>query len=709
MTIPEKLAASFSLKPAQVDGIIALLDDGATIPFIARYRKEVTGNLDDQILRTFAEQLESQRNLESRRTDILRLLTEQGVTDPAVFSQVATADSLTRLEDLYRPYRPKRKTRASVARALGLGDLANLVWAQKTPLASLKQLAAAKAAEVAELANAEAALAGAMDILAEQLSDDAAIRSALRAMLWREGVLRSKARKKEDSVYRQYYDFTEPVKRIAGHRILAIDRGEREEFLAVSLEIPDGLAQETLLRQALRPQSTCPDLVQAIVADAWKRLLAPSLENELRGELTTRAQEKAITVFAENLRSLLMVPPIRGKTVLGLDPGYRNGCKLAVVDPTGRLLTTGVIYPTPPQNRLDEAAATIRKLAGQHQIDLIAIGNGTASRETEQFVRNLVQKDALPVSCLVVSEAGASVYSASPRAAAEFPDLDVNVRSAVSIARRVQDPLAELVKIEPQAIGVGQYQHDMNQKRLAAALGGVVEACVNEVGVDLNTASPALLAYVAGISASLAQSIVDWREKHGAFHSRQQLQEVPRLGPRAFEQAAGFLRIPGAADPLDNTSVHPESYAKVRSLSGLLKVPVSPELAARARTLDLAQLADQLGLGLFTLTDILDALARPGRDPRDDLPQPQLDQEILDLKDLKPGMVIRGVVRNVADFGAFVDLGLHQDGLVHVSELSDRFVKDPLTVVRIGQAVTVRVLSVDLDRKRIALSMKGIS
>lgn len=709
MTIPEKLAASFSLKPAQVDGIIALLDDGATIPFIARYRKEVTGNLDDQILRTFAEQLESQRNLESRRTDILRLLTEQGVTDPAVFSQVATADSLTRLEDLYRPYRPKRKTRASVARALGLGDLANLVWAQKTSLASLKQLAAAKAAEVAELANAEAALAGAMDILAEQLSDDAAIRSALRAMLWREGVLRSKARKKEDSVYRQYYDFTEPVKRIAGHRILAIDRGEREEFLAVSLEIPDGLAQETLLRQALRPQSTCPDLVQAIVADAWKRLLAPSLENELRGELTTRAQEKAITVFAENLRSLLMVPPIRGKTVLGLDPGYRNGCKLAVVDPTGRLLTTGVIYPTPPQNRLDEAAATIRKLAGQHQIDLIAIGNGTASRETEQFVRNLVQKDALPVSCLVVSEAGASVYSASPRAAAEFPDLDVNVRSAVSIARRVQDPLAELVKIEPQAIGVGQYQHDMNQKRLAAALGGVVEACVNEVGVDLNTASPALLAYVAGISASLAQSIVDWREKHGAFHSRQQLQEVPRLGPRAFEQAAGFLRIPGAVDPLDNTSVHPESYAKVRSLSGLLKVPVSPELAARARTLDLAQLADQLGLGLFTLTDILDALARPGRDPRDDLPQPQLDQEILDLKDLKPGMVIRGVVRNVADFGAFVDLGLHQDGLVHVSELSDRFVKDPLTVVRIGQAVTVRVLSVDLDRKRIALSMKGIS
>jgi len=570
-------------------------------------------------------------------------------------------------------------------------------------------VAAAKAAEVPELPTAEAALAGAMDIVAEQLADDAAIRAALRALFGREGVLVSKAKKKEDSVYRQYYDFAEPVKRIAGHRVLAVDRGEREEFLAISLEVPEGSALDLIEKRALRPQSACPELIRAIVADAWKRLIAPSLENEIRGELTTRAQEKAITVFAANLRSLLMVPPIRGKTVLGLDPGFRNGCKLAVVNPTGLLLTTGVIYPTPPLNRLDEAAATIRKLTGLYTIDLIAIGNGTASRETEQFVRALIKTDNLPVRCLVVSEAGASVYSASPRAAAEFPDLDVNVRSAVSIARRVQDPLAELVKIEPQAIGVGQYQHDMNQKRLATALGGVVEACVNEVGVDLNTASPALLSYVAGITASLAQAIVDWREKHGAFLSRQQLLQVPRLGPRAFEQAAGFLRIPGAAEPLDNTSVHPESYAKVKALATLLKVPVSPELAKRAQGLDLEQLSGQLGLGTYTLADILDALARPGRDPRDDLPQPELDQEILDIKDLTPGMVIRGVVRNVADFGAFVDLGLHQDGLVHISELSDRFVKDPLTVVRIGQAVTVRVLSVDLERKRIALSMKGLT
>ncbi|NCA99948.1 MAG: RNA-binding transcriptional accessory protein, partial [Clostridia bacterium] len=431
MNIPEKLTAAFNLKPSLVDGIIALIDDGSTIPFIARYRKEITGNLDDQVLRAFAEQLESLRNLETRRSDVIRLLGEQGVTDPELLAQVGAADSLTRLEDLYRPYRPKRKTRASVARALGLGDLAGLIWAQKTPLSSLEKQAAAKAAEVPELPTAEAALAGAMDIVAEQLADDAAIRAALRALFWRESVLFSKAKKKEDSVYRQYYDFSEPVKRIAGHRVLAIDRGEREEFLSVALEVPEGSAPDIMERAVLRPQSACPELIRAIVADAWKRLIAPSLENEIRSELTTRAQEKAITVFAENLRSLLMVPPIRGKTVLGLDPGYRNGCKLAVVDPTGRLLTTGVIYPTPPLSRIDESSVAINKLLSLYPVDLIAIGNGTASRETEQFVRTLIKNDNLTVRCLVVSEAGASVYSASPKAAAEFPDLDVNVRSAV--------------------------------------------------------------------------------------------------------------------------------------------------------------------------------------------------------------------------------------------------------------------------------------
>ncbi len=709
MTIPENLCAAFNLQREHIDNIIALLDDGSTIPFIARYRKEATGNLDDQVLRSVADRLESLRALEERRSDIVRLLGEQGVTDPALLEAVAVADTLTRLDDLYRPYRPKRKTRASVARAYGLGDLAELILAQQKPLPELLKMAAAKGAEVPELGSEKAALAGALDIIAEQLADDAAIRSALRSLLWREGIIASKARKKEDSVYRQYYAYTEPVRRVAGHRVLAIDRGEREEFLAVSIELVPEAAHEILARFAVKPRSSCAELIHSALTDAWKRLLEPSLSNEVRQELTTRAQEKAMVVFAENLRSLLMVPPLRGKTVLGLDPGFRNGCKLAVVDPTGLVLKTGVIYPTPPVNKLAEAEKTVSALVRQFGIDLVAIGNGTASRETEQFVRALIEKDQLPAKSLVVSEAGASVYSASPLAAAEFPDLDVNVRSAVSIARRVQDPLAELVKIEPQSIGVGQYQHDMNQKRLAAALGGVVESCVNEVGVDLNTASASLLSYVAGITPALARSIVEKREANGAFTSRRQLLEVPRLGPRAFEQAAGFLRIPGAADPLDNTSVHPESYAKVKALAKLLGAPISPDLAGKARSRDVAELASQLEIGTYTLADILDALARPGRDPRDDLPQPLLDQAILDLKDLKPGMIVRGVVRNVADFGAFIDLGLHQDGLVHVSELADRFVKDPLTVVRIGQAVTVRILSVDLERKRIALSMKGLS
>lgn len=719
MTIADKLSQNFQISPAVVDRIIALLDDGSTIPFIARYRKEVTGNLDDQVLRALAEQLESLRALEARRADVLRLLAEQGVQDAALEQAVQAAESLTRLEDLYRPYRPKRKTRASVARALGLEPLAAVIWAQQTPAAEIQKLAAAKAKDTPELVSPEAALSGALDILAEQISDDAAIRAALRALTWREGLLTSKAKSKEDSVYRQYYDYTEPLKRVASHRVLAIDRGEREEILSAGLSIPADAAHDLIGQRVLRPQSRCPELIQRVLVDAWKRLLEPSLTTEVRGELTERAQEKAIVVFAENLRSLLMVPPLRGRTVLGLDPGFRNGCKLAVVDPTGRVLTTGVIYPTMPANRLAEAAETLQRLHTRFAFDLIAIGNGTASRETEQFVRGwLAQRPQAgtggaaaqpqPIQCLVVSEAGASVYSASPLAAAEFPDLDVNVRSAISIARRVQDPLAELVKIEPQAIGVGQYQHDMNQKRLAAALGGVVEACVNEVGVDLNTASAALLSYVAGITPALSRAIVEHREKHGAFAARSELLSVSRLGPKAFEQAAGFLRIPGAANPLDNTSVHPESYAKVEKLARLLQSPIEPELAAKARLRDLAGLSAELDIGTYTLTDMLDALARPGRDPRDDLPQPELDQAILDLKDLKPGMVVRGVVRNVADFGAFVDLGLHQDGLVHVSELSDRFVRDPLTVVRIGQAVQVRVLSVDLERKRIALSMKGL-
>jgi uncharacterized protein len=708
MAILDSLSTSFNLPRAQVDSIISLLDSGATIPFIARYRKEATGNLDDQVLRALAEQLDNLRALEARREDVIRLLAEQGVTEPDVLEQVARAESMTRLDDLYRPYRPKRKTRASVARALGLADLADLILGQQVSMARIEALADTKGREIPELGSAQAALAGASDILAEQFADDPALRTALRALVRREGLVTCKAKVKTDSVYRQYYDYTEPVRRMAGHRVLAIDRGEREEILAVSLEVPAEAAHEIMAQRLIKPRSSSAGLLVPVLADAWKRLILPSLTNEIRQDLTEQAQAKAMVVFAQNLRSLLMVPPIRGKTVLGVDPGYRNGCKLASVDPTGRVLQTGVIYPTPPASRLAESESAVLRWIERDQIDLIVIGNGTASKETDQFFRELLQKKNLTVKCLVVSEAGASVYSASPLAAAEFPDLDVNVRSAISIARRVQDPLAELVKIEPQAIGVGQYQHDMNQKKLAAALGGVVEACVNAVGVDLNTASAALLSYVAGITPSLAKAIVERREREGAFTARRQLLEIPRLGPRAFEQAAGFLRIPGAAEPLDNTSVHPESYAKVAELARLVGEPVSPALSEKARSHDLEKLAAALEIGTFTLADILEALARPGRDPRDDLAQPELDPSILDLKDLKPGMIVRGVVRNVADFGAFIDLGLHQDGLVHVSELADHFVKDPQAVVRIGQAVTVRVLLVDSGRKRISLSMKGL-
>ncbi len=717
MTIAESISQKYQINSSIVDAIIQLLDDGATIPFIARYRKEATGNMDDQVLRSLADHLESLRALEARRADILRLLNEQGVSEPELNKALIQAETLTRLEDLYRPYRPKRKTRASVAKALGLDQLASVIWNQQTPRGEIDKLAAAKALATPEIPTPAAALDGALDILAEQFSDDAAVRSSLRALLWREGLLRSKGKKKEDSVYRQYYDYTEPLKRVAGHRVLAIDRGEREAFLSVSIESNGDAAHELLAQRTIRPKSQCPDLIVRAFQDAWKRLIEPSLSSEIRSDLTEKAQEKAIVVFAENLRSLLMVPPLHGRIVLGLDPGFRNGCKLAVVDVTGRVLKTGVIYPTMPANRTDEAAQILSQLQQQFHFDLIAIGNGTASRETEQFARSWLEKhvestsadfkQTTSIQCLVVSEAGASVYSASPLAAAEFPTLDVNVRSAISIARRVQDPLAELVKIEPQAIGVGQYQHDMNQKRLAGALGGVVESCVNEVGVDLNTASPALLSYIAGITPALSKAVVEYREKKGAFKARSELLAIPRLGPKAFEQAAGFLRIPGAANPLDNTSVHPESYAKVKSLSLLLDAAITPELAAKAKQANLSLLASKLNIGELTLSDILEALARPGRDPREDLPQPQLDQAILDLKDLKPGMVVRGVVRNVADFGAFVDLGLHQDGLVHISELSDTFVRDPLTVVRIGQSVQVRILSIDLDRKRIALSMKG--
>ncbi len=709
MDILERLSAQFNCQRWQAEHVVALLDDGNTIPFIARYRKEATGGLDDQVLRTMAEQLEEWRALEARKADVSRLLSEQGVLTAELSQQLDQAQNLTAVEDIYRPFRPKRRTRASIARERGLGPLAELILAQQAPPAQIEALATRLAATSPDLADQAAALAGALDILAEQIADDPGIRQRLRMLLWQDGVLESKGRVTTDSVYQPYYQFQEPIARIAGHRVLAINRGEREEILSVHITVPLERALTWLGKLVILPRSSCPDLLQTMLEDAWKRLLLPSLANEARQDLTTAAQEKAITVFAENLRSLLMVAPIRGYTVLGLDPGYRTGCKLAVVDATGRVLYTGVIYPTPPASRLAEAGQTVSSLVRRFSVGIIAIGNGTASRETEQFVSALIRNENLPARYLLVSEAGASVYSASRLGASEFPDLDVAMRSAISIARRIQDPLAELVKIEPQAIGVGQYQHDMNQKKLTAALGGVVEDCVNKVGIDLNTASPSLLAHVAGINGTLAQNIVTWREANGSFVSRQQLLKIPRLGPKAFEQCAGFLRIPGASEPLDNTSVHPESYAKVMTLARQLQCPPSPQLATRARALDLERLAAQLDIGAPTLADILDALAKPGRDPRDDLAQPELRSDILELKDLAPGMILQGVVRNVADFGAFVDLGVHQDGLVHISELSDQYVKNPLSVVSVGQAVKVRILAVDPMKKRISLSMKGLN
>jgi len=707
MSISAQLAQEFKLRESQVDDILQLIDAGNTIPFIARYRKEVTGNLDDQVLRELDERLKVLRALDERKADVRRLIEAQGLLTPGLDRQIASAATQTEIEDLYRPFRPKRRTRASIARERGLQPLADLLLQQSADAVLIDRLASQLAKPESEVPDADTALAGAMDILAEHTADDPWIRRRLRQMLMQDAILESKGKTAETTVYEPYYDYREPVARVAGHRVLAINRGEREKILTVKVtlaaELPLAIIRSWLIR---RPSAASPYL-EKVAEDAWKRLLQPSLETEVRNELTEQAETQAVKVFAANLRSLLMQPPIRGRRVLGLDPGFRTGCKLAVVDATGRVLDTGVIYPTPPHNKTREAGETVSRLVRKHQIEMIAIGNGTASRESEMFIAALIREENLPVQYLMVSEAGASVYSASKLAATEFPDFDVSLRSAVSIARRLQDPLAELVKIEPRSIGVGQYQHDLNSKHLDETLGGVVESCVNEVGVDLNTASPSLLSYVAGLSTTVARNIVSWREKHGPFPSRQKLLEVPQLGPRAFEQCAGFLRIPGARNPLDNTAVHPESYPQVEKLSQLLQIAASPELAARARQLPAKDLAAKIGLGEMTFQDVLDALTRPGRDPRDDLPQPTLRSDVLEIKDLKPGMVLQGVVRNVADFGAFVDIGVHQDGLVHVSEMADRFIKNPLAVVKAGQAVKVRVLSVDPARKRISLSMKG--
>ena len=705
------LAKEFSLKPQQVQAVIELMDAGNTIPFIARYRKEATGSLDDQVLRELSERLEYLRNLVKRREEIEKALSEQGVLTEELQSQLANTRTLAELDDLYRPFRPKRRTRATIAKEHGLEPLALWISLQ-LPRGDLMAEAAKYIDPEKDVSDAEAALAGARDIIAEQISDDAALRKDLRGMLLREGVIEAKAAKEEDSVYSMYYDFKEAVPRMAAHRVLAVNRGEREEFLKVSLLAPDEKAVMCVKNTFVRPGSPASQQVAAACEDAWERLLFPSLEREIRNELTDRANAQAIKVFSQNLHQLLMQPPIKGKVTLGVDPGFRTGCKLAVIDENGKVLDTGVGYFTLPGQEMKkaEAARLIKGFVKKYGVTAIAIGNGTASRESEQFIASLLPE--LPgVAYVIVSEAGASVYSASKLAAQEFPDFDVTQRSAVSIARRMQDPLAELVKIDPKAIGVGQYQHDLKQNELTAALDGVVEQCVNLVGVEVSTASAELLSHVAGIGPALAKNIVAYREENG-IASRAALKKVPKLGPKAFEQCAGFLRVMDSKNPLDATAVHPESYDAAKAVLDKLGYEAKdvknggiPGIALQAKEYGLDKLARELNVGLPTLNDILSELQKPGRDPRDELPKPVLRTDVLDIKDLKPGMELTGTVRNVIDFGAFIDIGVHQDGLVHISRMADRFIKSPSEVVKVGDIVKVWVVSVDEKKKRIALTM----
>ena len=714
----EQIARELSLTPQNVQGAIDLIDAGNTIPFIARYRKEATGSMDDQVLRTLGDRLDYLRGLDKRKAEVSSSITEQGAMTRELRDSLESARTLAEVEDLYRPYKPKRKTRPSIARARGLQPLADAIWEQR-PDFDPEQAAAAFCGD--EVPDARAALAGAQDILAERISDDARCRAELRRYYRAFGRIRSVDAKKGDSVYAPYYDYAEPLNKIPGHRVLALDRGEREGYIKVGIEVEPERAMAITAWMFARKKNggASAQLVEAAARDAYTRLIHPSLENELRTELTAAADDGAIAVFGDNLRQLLLQPPIPGKVVMGLDPGYRMGCKVAVVDPTGKVLDTGVVYPVPEFKRVDQAKAAVKGMVLRHHVELMAIGNGTAGRETEQFaaqvIRELAAEQGLHLQYMVVSEAGASVYSASKLAAEEFPQFDVNLRSAVSIARRLQDPLAELVKIDPKAIGVGQYQHDMPQKRLTETLDGVVEDCVNSVGVDLNTASAPLLRRVAGITAATAKNIVARREQEGAFTSRAQLKKVKGLGPKAFEQCAGFLRLPHAADPLDGTAVHPESYPAARGLlqaCGYQPAEIGgasmQDLPARVRAKGEKALCEALGVGRPTLQDIVAELCRPGRDVRDSLPKPLLRSDVMKMEDLTPGMELTGTVRNVIDFGAFVDIGVHQDGLVHISQISDRFVKHPRDLLQVGQLVRVRVLEVDLPRKRIALTMKGV-
>ena len=714
--ITASLARELGQKEEYVENVVRLLDEGNTIPFIARYRKEMHGAMDDTALRTLETRLQYLRGLQERRETVLAAIGEQGRLTEELSAAIDSAATLAELEDLYRPYKPKRRTRASMAKEKGLGPLAELLFAQGRDCPEPMEEAANYIDAEKGVSTAEEALAGASDIIAETISDDAALRRRLRELIRRSGVLRSQNAKEEDSVYRLYYDFSQNVSRLQGHQVLALNRGEKEGFLKVSLELDRDMALQTLRRAVVVPGSRAMAFVRAAAEDAYDRLLFPSLERECRTDLTEKACEGAIGQFAANLRPLLLQPPVKGKVTMGLDPGYRMGCKVAVVDATGKVLDTAVVYPTYGERQKKEAIAALAALVRRHGVEHIAIGNGTASRETEQMAVELIRQEnerGAHLSYMIVSEAGASVYSASKLGAEEFPQYDVNLRSAVSIARRLQDPLAELVKIEPKAIGVGQYQHDMPEKELSAALDRVVEDCVNAVGVDLNTASPSLLRRVSGLGAATAQNIVRWREENGAFRARGELKKVPKLGPKAFEQCAGFLRVPESEEVLDNTAVHPESYRaakKLLKLTGFTEEDVKAgrlaSLPDKLKAYGRDKAAEELGLGLPTLEDIVSELLKPGRDIRDELPKPLLRTDVLSVADLKPGMRLTGTVRNVIDFGAFVDIGVHQDGLVHISEISESFIRHPSQALRVGDVVDVVVLEVDEKKGRIGLSIK---
>ena len=773
MDIVKKIAAELEIRPQQVEAVIKLIDEGNTIPFIARYRKEAHGSLNDEQLRNLSERLTYLRTLEEKKEQVLATIEEQGKLTDELKAQILAAETQVLVEDLYRPYRPKRRTRAIIAKEKGLEPLAQIILAQEVtePLETIAEQYVSEEKEVKDVADA---IAGARDIIAEQISDNADYRKYIRDITREEGILTSTAKdEKAQSVYEMYYEYQEPVKKIAGHRVLALNRGEKEKFLVVKLEAPEERILTYLCKKTITEENeiVTPVLEEA-VTDSYKRLIAPAIEREIRNELTEQAEDGAIKVFGKNLEQLLMQPPIAGKTVLGWDPAFRTGCKLAVVDPTGKVLDTKVIYPTAPQNKVEEAKREVKKLIQNYGISLISVGNGTASRESEMIIADMLHEIKEPVQYIIVNEAGASVYSASKLATEEFPNFDVGQRSAASIARRLQDPLAELVKIDPQSIGVGQYQHDMNQKKLGETLSGVVEDCVNKVGVDLNTASASLLEYISGISKVIAKNIVTYREENGKFTSRKELLKVPKLGPKAFEQCAGFMRILDGKNPLDATSVHPETYDAANALldklgidteelkkiqteaakqqSPLAKKKTAPKKkkqqfvvrnthtafgaafaeafgsidlpsgeteetptenkasgSLQKRVKDKKKMADELGIGEITLVDILKELEKPARDPRDEMPKPILRTDVLEMKDLKEGMILKGTVRNVIDFGAFVDIGVHQDGLVHVSEMSDKkFVKHPLDVVSVGDIVDVKVMGVDLKKQRIQLTMK---